>query len=213
MKPKSRTWIRTHRRDMYYRLAKDKGLRSRAFFKLTQAAKKSGFINPSDFVLDLGAAPGGWAQAARAIVGNDGYVLGVDIVNVIPLPWKNVEFIIGDITRPETMSLILEKMKRSPDTVLSDASPKISGVWEVDHARQIDLAESALRIAVNVLRPGGCFFVKVFQGDLFENFIKEVKQYFSMVKIVKPAASRPTSSEIYILGKDFKAKRAWLLSP
>jgi len=192
---------------MYYRAAKEKGLRSRAFFKLIQAVEKYRFIGYGDIVVDLGAAPGGWTEAAREIVGEDGQVLGVDIVKAKPLPWKNVEFILGDITNPEIIPLILEKVKKNPDVVLSDVAPKISGVWEVDHARQIELAKASLNIAVSILRLGGSFFVKVFQGDLLNEFIKEVKQHFHKVKIVKPMASRPQSSEIYILGMGFNGQK------
>lgn len=195
----SKRWLLERRRDQYYRLAKEEGYRSRAAYKLLQASKRHRFIKHGDVVVDLGAAPGGWMQAARTMVGDGGYVLGVDLEPIRRFEWKNVSSIVEDITDPESLESIRENLPRDPDVILSDASPDISGVWEVDHARQIDLARASLRIATETLRPGGSFFVKVFQGDLLEDFINEVKRRFDFVKRVKPKASRARSSEIYIL--------------
>lgn len=195
----TRRWLRERKRDAYYRLAKEEGYRSRAAYKLLQTVKKYRFIGEGDVAVDLGAMPGGWMQVARELVGEGGYVLGVDTEPIKPFGWPNVRSIIGDITDPECLDLIQEKLPRRADAVLSDVSPNISGIWEVDHARQIDLARASLRIAINVLCPGGSFFVKVFQGDLFMDFVGEVKRYFDFVKVVKPKASRRKSSEAYVL--------------
>lgn len=195
-----KAWIQEHKRDYYYRKAKEEKYRSRAAYKLFQALKKYHFIRNGNVVVDLGAAPGGWIQAARKVVGNEGFVLGVDIRPIEPLSKPNVQTMVGDMTEPETLQQILRILPKKADAVISDAAPNISGIWEVDHARQIDLALKALQIALKTLKPSGNFFVKVFQGDMLNNFIEEMKQHFEIVKIVKPKASRPKSSEVFILG-------------
>ncbi|MBS7632076.1 RlmE family RNA methyltransferase [Candidatus Bathyarchaeota archaeon] len=199
-----RAWIQERKRDYYYKKAKEEKYRSRAVYKLFQTVKKYHFIKRGDVVIDLGAAPGGWIQAARKIVGNKGFVLGVDLKPIDPFPQPYVRTIVGDITEPETLQQIQEFVPRKVDVVLSDASPNISGIWELDHARQIDLAQQALKIALEVLKPSGCFFVKVFQGDMLDDFIAKVKQHFSEVKVVKPEASRARSSELFILAQGLK---------
>ena len=152
----------------------------------------------------MGAAPGGWVQAARKIVGSRGFVLGVDLKPVEPFPRSNVRTIIGDINEQETLEQILSMIPKKADVVISDASPNISGIWEVDHARQIDLAHQSLKIALETLRPLGNFFVKVFEGDLLVDFINKVKRHFEVVRIIKPKASRAKSSEIFVLGMHLK---------
>jgi 23S rRNA (uridine2552-2'-O)-methyltransferase len=200
-----KAWVQDRKRDYYYKKAKAEKYRSRATYKLSQAATKYHFIHRSDVVVDLGAAPGGWIQAARKIVGNRGFVLGVDLKPIAPFPQEYVRTIVGDMTEPETLQLILELLPRKADVVISDASPNISGIWEVDHARQIDLANQALQIALKILRPSGDFFVKVFEGDLLNDFIKTVEEHFKIVKVVKPKASRAKSSEMFILAMDLKS--------
>ncbi len=196
-------WLRERERDPYYRQAKKEGYRSRATFKLLQAVKKYRFMKKGDVVVDLGAAPGGWMQAARSIVGEGGYVLGVDIKEIIPLEQPNVKAIEANMMDPRVLDQIMKNLPRKPNVLLSDASPNISGVWDVDHARQIDLAETALEMAIKILRPNGNFFVKVFHGDLLNSFVKKVKSPFKFVKIVKPKVSKSKSSEIYVLAKSF----------
>jgi 23S rRNA (uridine2552-2'-O)-methyltransferase len=112
-----------------------------------------------------------------------------------------VRTIICDITEPDAVHQILEMLPRKADAVISDASPNISGIWEVDHARQIDLAQKALELALQILRPSGNFFVKVFQGDMLDDFTQKVKRYFKTVTLVKPKASRPKSAEIFLLAQ------------
>jgi 23S rRNA (uridine2552-2'-O)-methyltransferase len=138
-----KAWIQERKRDYYYRKAKEEKYRSRAAYKLFQAIEKYQFIKKGDIVVDLGAAPGGWTQAARKIVGAEGIVLGVDLKPIEPFPERNVRAIIGDITEPETVRQIQEMLPRKADAVISDVSPNISGIWELDHARQIDLAQKA----------------------------------------------------------------------
>ena len=200
-----KAWIQNRKRDYYYQKAKAENYRSRATYKLSQAAKKYHFIRRGDVVVDLGAAPGGWIQAARKIAGKTGFVLGVDLKPIEPFPQEYVRTVVGDFTEPQTLQLITDFLPRKADVVLSDASPNISGIWEVDNARQIDLANQALNIALSVLRPSGNFFVKVFEGDMLPGFVKTVKKHFAAVKFVKPKASRAKSSEMYLLALNLKA--------
>jgi 23S rRNA (uridine2552-2'-O)-methyltransferase len=196
-------WLRRRKKDQFHRLAKKRGFRSRASFKLLQIAKKYQFIKLDDRVLDLGAAPGGWLQAARQLAGEQGQILGVDRERIDSLPYPNVSTLIGDITEASLIDQIKLKAKSEFDVVLSDLAPDVSGVWEVDQARQIELARSALRIARLVLRPSGNMLVKVFQGSELEDFRAEMKHSFRTLRIVKPPASRPESAELYFLGLDF----------
>jgi 23S rRNA (uridine2552-2'-O)-methyltransferase len=192
--------MQDRKRDYYYKKAKEEKYRSRAAYKLLQTVEKYHFIKDGDVVIDLGAAPGGWIQATRRTVGNKGFVLGVDIKPIEVFSEHNVRTMLGDIGDPETTRQTLELLPRKADVVISDVSPSISGVWEIDHACQIDLARQALSIALATLRPAGNFFAKVFQGDLLDDFIGEVKEHFQTVKVVKPEASRKKSSELFVLG-------------
>jgi 23S rRNA (uridine2552-2'-O)-methyltransferase len=200
-----KAWIQDRKRDYYYKKAKAEHYRSRATYKLSQAAKKYRFIRKGDVIVDLGAAPGGWIQAARKIAGKKGFVLGVDLKPIEPFPQEYVRTIIADFTEPETLQQIREFLPRKADVVLSDASPNISGIWEVDHARQIDLAAQALKIALSILRPSGNFFVKVFEGGMLTDFVKKVKKHFDVVKVLKPKASRAKSSEMFLLAMNLKS--------
>jgi 23S rRNA (uridine2552-2'-O)-methyltransferase len=193
-------WLRRRKKDQFHRLAKKRGFRTRASFKLLQIAKKYQFIKLGDRILDLGAAPGGWLQAARQLVGEEGQVLGVDREPIDLLPYPNVSTLVCDITETRAIDQIQSKAALGFDVVLSDLSPDVSGVWEVDQARQIELARSALRIAQLVLRPSGNMLVKVFQGSDLRDFRAEMKNCFRILRIVKPPASRPESAELYFLG-------------
>lgn len=199
-----KAWIQNRKRDYYYKKAKEERYRSRASYKLSQAVNKYHFMKRGDVVVDLGAAPGGWVQVAKKIVGNRGYVLGVDLEPIEPFPQASVRTIVGDITEPETLQQILDFLPRKADVVISDASPNISGIWEVDHARQIDLSNQALKMALEVLGPSGNFFVKVFEGDMLGDFIRTVERHFEVVRVIKPKASRAKSSELFILGMNVK---------
>jgi 23S rRNA (uridine2552-2'-O)-methyltransferase len=206
MIPLPKAWIRERKNEYYYKKAKEENYRSRATYKLVQANEKYGFIKFRDVVVDLGAAPGGWIQAARKMTGKHGFVLGIDLKPIEPFPQDYIRTIIGDLTEPGMAEQILSFLPRKPDAVISDAAPNITGVWEVDHAKQIDLATMALNIALEILRPGGSFFVKLFQGDLMDQFILTVKGHFTEVKFVKPQASRAKSSEMYLLALGLKSK-------
>lgn len=194
-----KAWVRERKRDYYYRLAKEEKYRSRAAYKLLEAVSKFGLVRQGDVVVDLGAAPGGWMQAARKAAGKDGFVLGVDLKPIKPIEHENVRSIECDVTQPETLAIINELLPRAADVVLSDVSPNVSGVWELDHARQIELARQSLQLALFVLRPGGNFFAKVFQGGMLEDFVSEVRQHFSYVRLIKPRASRRKSAELFVL--------------
>jgi 23S rRNA (uridine2552-2'-O)-methyltransferase len=197
-------WVNERKNEFYYRKAKSENLRSRASFKLLQAVKKYPFIKPGYVVVDLGAAPGGWTLAALRLVKDSGFVLAVDLKKISPFEASNALAVVGDVTQKETIYKILQLLPHDPDVVISDVAPNVSGIWELDHARQIDLATQSLNIAISLLRPGGNFFVKIFQGSMTNNFIKEVKRHFSFVKMVKPKASRSKSAEMYVLGMNFR---------
>jgi 23S rRNA (uridine2552-2'-O)-methyltransferase len=196
----SKAWLQARKRDYYHRKAKEENFRSRAAYKLLQAVQKYKFIKKGDMVIDLGAAPGGWLQIAGKIVGSDGFVLGIDLKPITPFSTTNIQTFIGDVNDGATLKKVLLTLSRKADVVISDMSPNISGIWEVDHARQIDLAGRALEIALQTLKTHGSFFVKVFQGDLLPNFVEKVKEAFNVVKLIKPKASRMRSSEIFVFG-------------
>jgi len=200
-----KAWIQDRKREYYYKKAKEENYRSRATYKLVQANTKYGFIQRNSVVVDLGAAPGGWIQAARKMTGKNGFVLGIDLKPIEPFTQEYVRTIIADFTEPDTVEQIHSFLPREADVVISDAAPNITGVWEVDHARQIDLATKALEIAQCVLKPGGNFFVKLFEGEMFNDYILTVKDLFDTVKIVKPEASRQKSSEMYLLALGLKS--------
>ncbi len=206
MIPLPKAWIRDRKREYYYKKAKDENYRSRAIYKLSQANEKYGFIQRDDVVVDLGAAPGGWIQASRKMTGKRGFVLGIDLKPIDPFTQEYVRTIIADFTESGIVELIRSFLPREADVVLSDAAPNITGVWEVDQAKQIDLATTALEIAQCVLRPNGNFFVKLFEGEMFNEFILKAKDLFDTVKIVKPLASRQKSSEMYLLALGLKSK-------
>jgi 23S rRNA (uridine2552-2'-O)-methyltransferase len=138
------------------------------------------------------------------MTGKNGYVLGVDLKQIEPFTQEYIRTIIADFTEPGIVDEIESFLPRKADVVLCDAAPDITGAWDVDHARQIDLAEKALEIARCVLKLSGNFFVKVFEGELLNDFIQTVKCDFDTVKMVKPLASRQKSSEMYLLALGLK---------
>jgi len=202
-----KAWLNERKNEYYFKKAKEENYRSRSTYKLVQTNEKYGFIQRNNIVVDLGAAPGGWIQAARKMTGKNGFVLGIDLKPIEPFTQEYIRTIIADFTEPGTIDVIMSFLRRKADVVLCDAAPNIIGVWEVDHARQIDLAEKALEIAQCVLRPSGSFFVKVFEGELLNDFMQTVKILFDEVKLVKPQASRQQSSEMYLLALGLKVTR------
>ena len=186
-----------NQKDSYYRKAKAEGYRARSAYKLLQINEKFRIIKEGDSVVDLGAAPGGWLQVAKELSG--GRVVGVDLEKIAPIP--GVLTFKADITTDETLDLIKETLGDYADVVICDAAPNLSGTWDVDHSRSIYLARSALRIAKRLLKPGGNFLVKVFQGDTFQDYHAEVRREFEKSQAHSPAASRKESAETYIIGK------------
>lgn len=186
------------KRDFYYNKAKQQGYRSRASYKLQFINEKYNLIKEGDTVVDLGAAPGGWLQVAKEISGST--VIGVDLQKIEPL--EGVVTIKGDMTSPHTQAKIFE-LADQVDVVICDAAPNLSGNWALDHARSIELGEVALDVASRLLKTGGNFVVKVFQGDMYDMYLNAVRKRFSFATAYKSEASRQQSAEIYVLGKGF----------
>ena len=196
-------WYREKKREHYYKESKRLGYRARSAFKLKQIQKRFGVFSKEDIVIDLGAAPGGWSQTAKEFVGKQGIVIGADILQIKSL--DNVQFIQGDITDNGTVEEIKQILNDTKaDVVLSDMSPDVSGNYSVDQARSLWLCERALEVAEQVLRPGGTFICKIFEGTDTKEFIEKVKHRFSSVRTFTPDASRKSSSEIYIIAKSLK---------
>jgi 23S rRNA (uridine2552-2'-O)-methyltransferase len=194
-----KAWVKARRHDRFYRAAKKQAYRSRAAIKLSQIDRRYGLFREGDVVVDLGAAPGGWSQIAQERVGPSGRVLAVDLTAISVL--AGVEIIRGDFQEPRVQALLFERLGHPADVVVSDMAPRLSGHAAVDVARSLDLAQAALDFAVRSLRPGGQFLVKVFQGDGYREYVRQVGKHFSQAKGVKPSASSETSSEIFILGQ------------
>ncbi len=197
----SKRWVRGRKREHYHRQAKKAGYRSRSAFKLKQINDKFNVISQQDIVIDLGAAPGGWSQVAKEMVGPKGVVVGVDLQRIEPA--DGITFIRGDATKPEILKKITAMVSKA-DVVVSDMSPNITGNYSMDHARSIELAEKALEIAKKLLKENGNIVIKVFQGDLFDDYLNKIKALFRFTKRHSPKASRKSSSEVYIIGKGFK---------
>lgn len=192
-------WLREHFDDPFVKQAQAGGWRSRAVFKLQELQEKYGIIRKGMTVVDLGAAPGGWSQLALRELGGNGRVMALDILEMDPL--DGVAFIQGDFTEDEALALLENELNgRQVDLVLSDMAPNMSGMDAVDQPRSMYLAELALAFARQWLKPGGAFVVKVFQGEGFDAFLQECRSAFDRVVVRKPAASRPRSREVYLLG-------------
>ena len=190
------------RRDQYRRLAKDQGYRARSAYKLLQINRSYNVLKKGDKVVDLGCAPGGWLQVAVKEVRPSGKVIGIDLKPVTPV----VDAIIlqGSIEDPDMLSKIEEILGSKADVVLSDLAPNVSGVWDIDHARQISLSTIALQFTQRVLRIGGSGVFKVFEGDMLKEFRSKLDRNFGKVFLSKPSASRQESSELYIICLNFK---------
>ena len=185
-------------------MAKEQGYRSRAAFKLIQLNERFGFFRGVKYILDLGASPGGWLQVASEVVGPNGLVLGVDLKKIQDMDLENVKTIVGDILNDDVVDEILRIIPSRMDVVLSDLAQNVSGSWDLDQYRQIELAKKALSISRKVLKRDGYFVVKVFQGSEYENYMKEMKGVFKSVKVHKPKASRKRSAEIFLVAKTLK---------
>ena len=198
-------WFKDRQREAYYRKAKKEGYRARSAYKIQQIHERFTVVRQGEAVVDLGAAPGGWSQMLVELVGPKGLVVGVDLQRIRPIP--GARFMQGDFTRKETqdrMTAILAETGRSKvDAVVSDMAPDMSGNYELDQVRSVQLAEIALAFADKHLREGGAFVCKVFEGADFPIFRTDVKRRFKRVSQYHPAASRKSSSEIYLVGKHY----------
>ncbi|MFI3123336.1 MAG: 23S rRNA (uridine(2552)-2'-O)-methyltransferase RlmE [Methylococcales bacterium] len=200
----STQWMQEHFDDEYVKMAKAQGYRSRAVFKLKEIHEKDKLIKAGMNIVDLGAAPGGWSQFARELLGKNGRLVALDILPMEPI--EGVDMIIGDFREESVLNELYAVLNNAPiHLVLSDMAPNMSGNKSTDQARSIFLGELALDTAKTVLTKNGVFLVKLFQGEGFEAYFKEVQQAFTTVIIRKPKASRPRSNEVYILAKGFKA--------
>ena len=199
----SKQWLQEHFDDNYVKQAKAQGYRSRAIFKLIEIQEKDKIIKPGMNVIDLGAAPGGWSQYARKIIGHKNKIIALDILEIVPL--EGVDFIQGDFTDNAVLDVLNKVLNGAViNVVLSDMAPNLSGNKTTDQARALYLAELALDTAINTLDKGGTFLVKVFQGTGFDHYHQQIKHAFKSVLIRKPKASRARSNEVYILAKGFK---------
>jgi len=200
----SSAWLKRHVNDPYVHRARAHGYRSRAAYKLVEIADRDGLAHPGDAVVDLGAAPGGWAQALAERVGRSGRVFAVDLLDIAPIP--GVTVVRGDF-REETVLQRLEDALggRKLDLVVSDMAPNVSGVRATDQARSVDLCELALAFAKDHLKPRGAFLVKIFQGTGYPEFLVAMRAVFVSVASRKPGASRGESKEMYLVGKGLKA--------
>ncbi len=196
----SKRWLQEHFADTYVKQAQAAGYRSRSVYKLRELQDRDKLFLPGMTIVDLGAAPGGWAQLVTNLVGKKGRVIALDLLEFEPLP--GVEFIQGDFSDDAVLEqLLLLLNEKKVDWVLSDMAPNMSGIDSVDQPRSMELAELALDFALRVLGPAGGFLVKVFQGEGFDPFLVALRQNFKKVIIRKPKASRGRSREVYILAR------------
>lgn len=194
----SSRWLQEHFSDHYVQQAQKKGLRSRAWFKLNEIQQHDRLFKQGMTVVDLGAAPGGWSQYVVSQIGHQGRVIACDILPMDPI--AGVDFLQGDFRDGVVMQALLERVGDSKvQVVMSDMAPNMSGTPEVDIPRSMYLVELALDMCRDVLAPGGSFLVKVFQGEGFEEYLREIRTLFTTVKVRKPDASRARSREVYIV--------------
>ncbi len=199
----SANWLREHFNDPFVKQAQKDGYRSRASYKLLEIQEKDRLIRPGMSVIDLGAAPGGWSQVTSRLIGGQGRLIASDILEMDSIP--DVTFIQGDFTEDEVLARILEAVGNSQvDLVISDMAPNMSGTPAVDIPRAMFLCELALDLATRVLKPGGDFLIKIFQGEGFDVYLKDVRSKFDKVQMRKPSSSRDRSREQYLLGRGFK---------
>lgn len=199
----SKAWMREHVTDPYVQMAQKDGYRSRAAYKLIELDERDHLIKPGMVVVDLGAAPGGWTQVVAKKIGSSGVLVAFDILPMDPV--HGAVFIQGDFREDAALAQLDEAVAgRAVDLVISDIAPNISGIGTADQARSMHLAELALEFAAQHLKPSGSFLVKVFQGEGFDEFVREMRQLFTQVVVRKPKASRNRSTEVYMLGKGLR---------
>jgi len=199
----SKRWLHEHRSDTYVKQARHEGYRSRAVYKLEELDQRDHLLKPGISIVDLGAAPGGWCQYVQRRLGDKARIVALDVLPMDPIP--GVTFIQGDF-RDATVLEALEAAvgEAKVDLVLSDMAPNISGVDAADQAGTVHLAELALEFAQARLKPGGAFVAKLFQGEGFDEFLRQLRQSFRKVALRKPKASRPRSREIYLVARGLR---------
>jgi len=204
-KSKNRTWIKQHVKDPYVVQSQRDGYRSRASYKLLEIIDKERLIRSGMMVVDLGSAPGGWSQVAARLVGHNGRVVAVDILPMDPI--AGVSFIQGDFTEESVLQQLLNKISNKPvDLVISDMAPNLTGMKAVDQPAVIYLAELAVDLAQQILKKNGIFIAKLFQGEGFDEFVRNTRTVFNTVALKKPDASRAKSREVYLLAKGLQSK-------
>lgn len=199
----SKRWLQEHFSDIYVQKAHEQGLRSRAYFKLEELDKKEHLFRKGMRIVDLGAAPGGWSQYIAQKLFEDAQIFALDILPMSSL--KGVEFICGDFTQESVLEELLIKMNyQKVDIVISDMAPNWSGCKHIDLPKAMYLAELAADFAKTMLNVGGVFLIKIFHGEGFDQYVKDMRQLFQKVSLLKPKASRDRSREVYLLAKGFK---------
>ena len=199
----SKRWLKEHFDDHYVQKAQKEGWRSRAIYKLEEIQQKDRLIKPGMTLVDLGAAPGGWSQLSAQLVGDNGQVIACDILPMDPI--VGVDFLQGDFREDAVLEALLNRIGgKTVDIVLSDMAPNLAGNSAVDQSRSMYLCELALDMCHQVLKAEGKFVVKVFQGEGFDQFVKDVRAAFKVVKIRKPDSSRARSREVYLVATGYK---------
>ena len=196
------SWRERQERDPYVQQARRDGFRSRAVYKLEQISEKERFLRPGMICVDLGSAPGSWSQYVTQKLKGRARIVAVDILPMDSLP--DVEFVLGDFREDDVFEQLLQAVgEGGADLVMSDIAPNITGTKVVDQPRSMYLVELALDMARRVLKPGGNFVCKVFQGAGFDEYLRDVRNSFERVKVMKPKASRPGSREVYLVARNF----------
>jgi 23S rRNA (uridine2552-2'-O)-methyltransferase len=199
----SSRWLEEHVNDPFVKQAQIDGYRSRASYKLLEINTKDKLIHPNGLVVDLGSAPGGWTQVSTKLVGHKGRVIASDILPMDSI--AGAEFIQGDFTEESVFDEIMATLNGNlADVVISDMAPNISGVDVADQAASMYLVELALDMARQVLKPKGSFIAKVFHGEGYDEYLKDLRTSFDKVVVRKPDSSRARSREVYVVGKGFK---------
>ncbi len=199
----SNTWLKEHHDDAYVLQARRDGYRSRAVYKLIEIQRKDQILKSGQFIVDLGAAPGGWSEYAAQFVAAEGKLVAVDLLPIEPV--AGAKIIQGDFTEQAVLSQIMEQVEgQTLDLVLSDMAPNLSGMESVDQPKSIYLAELAVDLALEKLSKHGSFVTKLFQGEGFDAYVATLRQCFKTVKMRKPEASRPRSREIYAVCQGLK---------
>lgn len=199
----SRRWLKEHVNDPYVKLAQKEGYRSRAAYKLLEIQAKDHLIKPGMTVVDLGGAPGGWTQVLVKLVGVHGHVIALDCLAMEPI--AGAFCLQGDFTEDTTVERLIEAIDARPiDIIVSDMLPNLSGIKGVDQPKSMYLMELALDFVEKQLRPGGHFIAKVFQGEGFDELLKQIRASFKTVSIRKPESSRSRSAELYLVAKGFR---------